>query len=198
MGCRGKTENACASAMHSFGATLVASVLSVRMCDQHCMYPDKSVAESTDFIPWPLLQTDKADPITSFPQVLVFSQKVLDGLRSVQIVTGTSGVSTRSLDCARSLFRSALSYRVDVFSTEQGKSLEDLVRKSKTLKVVYSAGTGCNGGPCMSLAEPRHACHVLYADVLQNWVAISVAIVMHAAGSRLAYMLGTCKRSCSS
>lgn len=84
---------------------------------------------------WSTSQKFKKEKVETFPDIFASSKKVLEGLRSVQIVTGTSGGVVRNLDLARQLFRASWLYRHDIFSLEQKTELEQLIRTSKALKV---------------------------------------------------------------
>eukprot|EP00798_Chlamydomonas_sp_ICE-L_P030050 gene30050-35021_t len=77
----------------------------------------------------------KQDDIELFPDCFQFSRRILEGLKSVHVVCGTSGISqTVSMEVAKKLFKTAMNYRHDILSSSQKRELESWVRSSKVLK----------------------------------------------------------------
>eukprot|EP00798_Chlamydomonas_sp_ICE-L_P027333 gene27333-4630_t len=77
----------------------------------------------------------KTDSVESFPECVQYAGRVLEGLKSVNIVCGASGISqSLRMDDARRLFKTALEYSLSIFTAEQQDQLEGYVRKSKVFK----------------------------------------------------------------
>ena len=61
---------------------------------------------------------------------------MLEGLKSVNIVVGTSLAQSQNQEVAKQLFKAAMNYRHDIFSAAQKKELEGWIRGSKVLKSI--------------------------------------------------------------
>ena len=67
----------------------------------------------------PFLQRHKGDDVAAYPECFVMSKRIMEGLRSVQVVANSSIGHTQSMEPAIMLFRAAMNYRHDVFSQRQ-------------------------------------------------------------------------------
>ena len=80
-------------------------------------------------------QKKKGEDIEGYPDCFQFSRKINEGLRSVNVVVGTSIGHTHNMESVIALFKAAMNYRHDVFSAAQKQELEGWVRASRVLKV---------------------------------------------------------------
>ncbi|KAF5840283.1 hypothetical protein DUNSADRAFT_17252 [Dunaliella salina] len=78
----------------------------------------------------------KGEEVEAYPDCFAFSKKIMEGLKSVHLVVGTSIGHTKRMEGVLMLFKAAMNYRHDVLAGNQKQELEGWVRGSKVLKVI--------------------------------------------------------------
>eukprot|EP00955_Chlamydomonas_euryale_P089058 364433-Chlamydomonas_euryale.AAC.2 len=61
-------------------------------------------------------QKKKHDDLEQYPECIMHSRRIMEGLRNINIVCSTSVAHTKNVDIAVQLFRTAMNYRHDVLS----------------------------------------------------------------------------------
>jgi hypothetical protein len=77
------------------------------------------------------VQKKKSDDLAVYPDCLLFSKRIMEGLKSVNVVVGTSIGHTHSMEAVLALFRAAMNYRHDVFTAPHKQEVETWVRTTK-------------------------------------------------------------------
>lgn len=100
-------------------------------------------------------QKNKRDDVELYPECFVHSKRIIEGLKSINIVCSSSGIGQgQNAELARVLFRTAMNYRHDVFSPSQKAELEGWVRSSKALKVIIEEKERAKAGGTKPVAAP--------------------------------------------
>lgn len=115
-----------------------ASACQSLACDPAGLYPQKK----------------KHDNIEEYPECYVHSKRIMEGLRSINIVCSTSIGHTKNAEIAIQLFRAAMNYRHDVFSPAQKEELERIVRGSKLFKVIIEEKEREKAGGAKAVEAP--------------------------------------------
>ena len=104
---------------------------------------------------WLHPQKNKRDDVELYPECFVHSKRIIEGLKSINIVCSSSGIGQgQNAELARVLFRTAMNYRHDVFSPSQKAELEGWVRSSKALKVIIEEKERAKAGGTKPVAAP--------------------------------------------
>jgi hypothetical protein len=76
------------------------------------------------------MQRKKSDDVSDYPDCLAHAKRVMEGLRSVHVVVGTSLAHSHDMESVLALFRAAMNYRHEVWAvkplcTQRFAGLED-------------------------------------------------------------------------